>query len=402
MNSKCRAAAVAAALLFAAMPAASQGLIGKDNPSQVPLSSSFSQAAAASPPVLSVLNGILALPSNQQGYVVEQLSGRGYAGFATANVQTSLLFMNAVAGQMAAARGASSAPRLTLAEACDTACNADGPWSVWLNGLGGAGSTIGDGTVGAVTYNAFGAAAGVDYRLSAQMVAGLAIGYSHGNNWTSGIDGRGTSDSYSAMLYASWSERPLYVDALAGYAYSDQQMARNLILPGVPPMTALGRTGANTFLGQIEMGYAFVLATPAKATIVPFARLQGATINQAGFSETGAGPFGLIVAQQTTNSLRSTLGVELAGMADAVALRLRLGWAHEFADAVRPFSAAFQAAPGFGYTIFGASVPSDSAVLGLEIRRSIAPATDLYLRYDGEAGAIASSHLGTVGVRIGL
>ncbi len=106
-------------------------------------------------------------------------------------------------------------------------------------------------------------------------------------------------------------------------------------LPGNPTGLANGNTSANQFLGQIETGYKIGLGLGANTSISPFARLQIGSINQAGFTEYGGGLFNLAVAAQTTTSVRTTFGVDLAGGFDIggtlLDLGLRLGWMHEFA-----------------------------------------------------------------------
>ena len=133
------------------------------------------------------------------------------------------------------------------------------------------------------------------------------------------------------------------------------------------PRTALGQTHANQFLGQIEAGYRIGIFAPAALSLTPFARLQASTGTQAGFTETGANSLNLTVAQQTTDALRSTFGVDLGGAIDAgwrekLAFRVRLGWAHEYADTSRPMTAAFAGRSGFGFTVLGAAPQRDSAV----------------------------------------
>ena len=81
-----------------------------------------------------------------------------------------------------------------------------------------------------------------------------------------------------------------------------------MIIPGLQPRTANGSTGANAFLGQVETGYRIGVFAPAALTVTPVGRLQVISISQAGFSEWGANSLSLDVAQQTTNSVRSTLG----------------------------------------------------------------------------------------------
>ena len=182
-------------------------------------------------------------------------------------------------------------------------------------------------------------------------------------------------------------------------------MQRQISIPGLQPRTANGSTGANQFLGQAEVGYRIGLYAPAQATVTPFARFQASSINQAAFSEWGASSLGLSVQQQTTTSLRTALGAEFAGtigLGDTrtLALGLRLGWLHEYADTARPMTAAFTGAPTANFTVYGATPQRDSAVIGFQAGTDIAAGTQLYLRYDGEVGSAANNHALTLGLRL--
>ncbi|MBI3197633.1 MAG: autotransporter outer membrane beta-barrel domain-containing protein [Rhodospirillales bacterium] len=320
--------------------------------------------------------------------------------------------MNVLGQQMSLARGGSGAgTRQALAQACeasvDGACDGEqpSPFSIWGSALGGTGSIAGNGNASTLTYNAGGMATGIDYRVDPRFLVGLGLGYASGNQWLGGFSSRGTSDSYQASLYASFTQSAFYLDALAGFGYNDNQMTRQIAIAGLQSRTAMGRTGANQFVGQAEAGYKFGIYEPAAASLTPFARLQGISNNQAAFSETGASSLNLNVAQQTTNSLRSTFGAELAGNFDMgwrekLALQLRLGWAHEYADTSRPVTASFAGAPGAAFTVFGAAPLRDAATLGLAANTAIAERTSLYLRYDGEFGTGSDNHSLSAGLRM--
>ncbi|MDP3162044.1 MAG: autotransporter outer membrane beta-barrel domain-containing protein, partial [Reyranella sp.] len=292
-----------------------------------------------------------------------------------------------------------------LVEACEIeACDAS-PWGLWATGLAGFGSVAGNANAGTVTYNAGGAATGIDYRLSPNLLAGLGVGFASGNQWTNGFSGRGTTDSYQASLYTSFTQDGFWIDALAGYAYNDNRMTRQIAIAGLQPRTANGATGANQLLGQIESGYRLGLYAPAAATIAPFARLQGTTVMQNGFTETGAGSLNLSVASQTTNSLRSILGAELTaqvptGVGRRIGLLFRLGWAHEFADTARPVTASFAGAPGSNFTVLGAPAARDTATLALAANTAVAERSSIYFRYDGEVGAGTDNHAFSAGLRM--
>jgi outer membrane autotransporter protein len=129
-------------------------------------------------------------------------------------------------------------------------------------------------------------------------------------------------------------------------------------------------------------------------------------VTQNGFSEWGsAQSLALTVVQQTTNSLRSTLGADLAGaigLGDTRTLNLdlRLGWLHEYADIGRPITAAFAGAPSNAFTVYGATPQRDSAVIGFQASSAVAEAVQLYLRYGGEISSNSGNHTLNVGVRL--
>jgi outer membrane autotransporter protein len=359
-----------------------------------------------------VLNVMANLGTSQGTAALDAISGQAYSGFGSANLASGLLFMNAVSQQMSGLHGGNGGgTRVALAEACDAtladACDGDPThrWGAWIAGLGGVGSVAGNNGAGTLTYNLGGVAVGADYRFDPRFLAGVGVGYSSGRQWVNGSDGQANTDNFNLSLYGSYAEGAAYVDALVGYGYNDNQMRRNISIPGLQPRTALGQTNANQFLGQVEAGYRFGIFTPTALSLTPFARLQASTGTQAGFTETGANSLNLTVAQQTTDALRSTFGVDLGGAIDAgwrekLAFRVRVGWAHEFADTSRPTTAAFAGAPGFGFTVLGAAPQRDGAVLGLALNTAVGAATSIYARYDGEVGGSTDNHVFSAGLRM--
>ncbi|MBS0222486.1 MAG: autotransporter domain-containing protein [Proteobacteria bacterium] len=351
------------------------------------------------------------VPTVQGAQALQALSPEPYADFGTLNVRAAQLFMNAVGQQLASGRGlvATGGTSVALAQPCEVACDADAPSSrplrAWIAGIGGAGSIPGDGNASGLTYNFGGTAVGIDYRLDPRFLVGIAAGYSHGTQWAGGFQGNGTADTFSAALYGSYTEGRLYVDALAGYAHADNRLTRPVAIPGFAPQVASGRTSADQVLGQLEAGYSFGLYAPAKATLTPFARLQVASASQAGFTESGVSPFNLAVSPQNTTSARSTLGVDLAGAIEVgarspLALKLRLGWTHEYADTARPITAAFASASTNAFTVLGVPPPRDSALVGLTASLAVSQSTSLYLGYDGELGGGADNHALSAGLTI--
>jgi fibronectin-binding autotransporter adhesin len=256
-----------------------------------------------------------------------------------------------------------------------------------------------------LTYNFIGTAAGLDYRFTPNVLVGVAAGYTYGQQWVDSFYGKGWSNTLNVTAYGSYTQDAFYADALAGYAYSNNQLQRQLFIPGLQPRTSNGSTGANQFLGQLETGYRIPVFAPTALTATPFARLQVVSINQAGFSEWGANSLSLNVAQQMTTSVRSTLGANFAnafalGNQRTLDMAVRLGWLHEYADTTRPMTASFAGAPSAAFTVYGATPQRDSAVIGLQANTLVADGAQIYARYDGELGSGSDNHAFTAGVRL--
>ena len=77
---------------------------------------------------------------------------------------------------------------------------------------------------------------------------------------------------------------------------------------------------------------------------------------------------------------------------------VKVGWSHEFSTS-HTITQSFAGTPGTGFTIEGASLPGDSAVLGAGIATKVSETGQAYIRYDGEFGDKVQSHAFTAGFR---
>lgn len=365
-------------------------------------------APSASGDFATILGALATLNSSQVLPFLTSISGQNYSAFSNSMVQGAQLFMNNFALQVGGGSvGPRGSTRVALAEACTVACQTFLPpnWGAWGSALGGTG-TVGSGTTsGATTYNVGGFAAGLDRLLTSNFLAGVTVGYTTGRQWVSGFNGQSSTNTFQVGLYGSFFEGPFYLDGMASYAYSTNQMWRNIAIPNLQQRTAQGLTGANQFFGQLEGGYRITLGGTAMAFVTPFARLQGYTGTQNAFTETGAQSLNLSVEAQTTNSLRSVIGAQLGGSMDfgwrdRVYAQLRLGWSHEYADVSRPVTAALAGAPRFLFTTWGATPTRDGAVVGLSATTEVAQASSIYLRYEGNIAGQDSTHALTAGLRM--
>jgi outer membrane autotransporter protein len=364
--------------------------------------------ATATGDFATVIGALASLTAQQGQAAMNSISGQNYSGFSSSMAQGIQLFLSNFAGQAGGGGSLTGSSRVALAEACDVACDSTVPalWSAWGGMLGGLGTmSSGGSNAGTLTYSAGGFAGGLDRLVAPGLRVGVTAGYQNANQWVGGFSGQGNSNSFQAGLYANFIQDKVYADAIAGYAYSANQMWRSIAIPGLAPRTAIGNTGANQFYGQVETGYRVDLGGLADAYVTPFARLQAYTGTQNAFTETGAGSLNLSVAQQTTNSLRTVLGAQLGGAMDVgwrdrLALKVRLGWSHEYADTARPVTASFAGAPVAPFTTYGVAPQRDGVVMGLAANTAVADATSIYLRYEGEVSGQDNAHAFTAGFRM--
>jgi outer membrane autotransporter protein len=352
-----------------------------------------------------LISAVASVPLGQGPAALQTLSGEPYADFGTVNLRASQLFMNAVGGQMAVARGAGGPAgdnRRTLVEPGTEAAS---PFSVWGSAIGTTGSVAGNSSAANLDYALGGMAAGIDYRLDPRVLLGVAGGYVGGSQSVRGFAGDADTETVSAVAYGSFADGAFYADALAGYARASNSLQRIIASPGLPAGVADGDTDADQFLGQIETGYKIGLDTPFKTSITPFGRLQVASINQDGFTENGVSNYNLTVASETMTSVRTTLGADFAasfavGAGTRLDLGLRLGWVHEFGDTDQSMTAAFVAAPGQLFTVSGAAAQRDSALVGLSLAAALNEQASLFASYDAELGGGNGNHQLRGGLRL--
>lgn len=181
------------------------------------------------------------------------------------------------------------------------------------------------------------------------------------------------------------------------YAWNDNRMSRSLVIPGLSPRLAQGRTGADLWQGQLELGYRLPFDLPANAALTPFARFQAASLGQAAFTETGANGLDLAVAAGTATSLRSVLGLAAGttlplGEEQPLSVQLRLGWMHEYASLARPVAASFAGAPGSNFMVYGAEGQRDAITLNFLASMPLSSRAAAFARYDGELAATGANH----------
>ncbi|HEY4746106.1 MAG TPA: autotransporter outer membrane beta-barrel domain-containing protein, partial [Steroidobacteraceae bacterium] len=274
-------------------------------------------------------------------------------------------------------------------------------WSVWSAGYGGYNKTSGDpAVVGShdLIARTFGYAAGLDYHVSRDSVVGFALA-GGGTNWSlaQGI-GSGRSDAFQAGAYAATRSGPAYL--AASFAFANHWMSTDRYAAFGDHLTADFK--AQSFGGRVESGYRF--GTPIVG-VTPYAAVQAQSFRTPGYSEVdgSGGGFGLSYNSRTGTDTRSELGSRFDHVAafnrDAVlTLRARLAWAHDWVSNPT-LAAAFQALPGTGFIVNGATPAKDSALVSTGAELRLASGVTLLAKFDGEFARGSQTYAGTGTIR---
>jgi uncharacterized protein with beta-barrel porin domain len=240
----------------------------------------------------------------------------------------------------------------------------DNRWSLWGAAFGGGNNTDGNAVVGsnAATARAFGFAAGADFRISRETLAGFAVA-GGGTSFSVVGSGSGRSDMFQAGAFVRHRTGPAYVTAAAAWSWQDVTTDRTVTAAGFEQLRA--RFDANAITGRIEGGYRY--ATPWMG-VTPYAAGQFTTYFLPAYAEqvlAGPGTFALNYAAKDVTAARTELGVRLdrsyAMQSAILTLRGRLAWAHDFYSD-RSVAPAFQTLPGTSFIVYGAAQPQNSAL----------------------------------------
>ena len=160
---------------------------------------------------------------------------------------------------------------------------------------------------------------GVEWNPNKNWSLGLAYGYGTTNLSNYTLDAVNiTGNVNSGSIYGVYKPNSqLKISALFDYSNFNYQGSRyiNINNPDYTASVASSNFGASGYSGVVKATYDIALATkssPATLHIIPIAALGFNSINQNGFTETGAGVLNLNVASKTSQSLIGTIGATIA------------------------------------------------------------------------------------------
>lgn len=324
----------------------------------------------------------------------EALSGEIHASAHSALIEDSRFIRNAANDRIRAAfgsTGASVTPVLAYGPG-DTpmavAADHGGP-VFWSHGFGSWGSTDGDGNAASLDRSTGGLLIGAD-TLVGDWRLGLLGGYSQSSFDAADRASSGSSTNYHLSLYGGTQWGDIALRTGAAYTWHDIETDRSLAIPGLTD-TLASDYRAGTFQAFGELAYGVELDTGTR--LEPFANLSHVSLHTDSFTEQG-GAAALSGVDGSTDVTFTTLGLRgehhlTLGTMDAT-LKGTLGWRHAFGDVTTTSAHAFSA--GHAFTIAGAPIAEDSAIIEAGLDLNLTPDASFGLSYTGQISGEAQDH----------
>jgi outer membrane autotransporter protein len=218
---------------------------------------------------------------------------------------------------------------------------------------------------------------------------GLLAGYSRSSFDVDDRASSGSSNNYHLGLYGGTQWGNLAFRTGAAYTWHDIDTNRTAAFPGFADSLSADYS-AGTFQAFGELGYGIELGA---TRFEPFANLAHVSLRTDSFTEQG-GPAALSVDGGTTAVTFTTLGLRAEhtmalGTVNAT-LRGMIGWRHAFGDLTPESVNAF--AGGDAFTIAGAPIAQDSAVIEAGLDFNLTPEATFGLSYTGQIASDAYDH----------
>jgi uncharacterized repeat protein (TIGR01451 family) len=154
-----------------------------------------------------------------------------------------------------------------------------------------------------IDFNTSGVSAGVDYRLSRSLIAGIGVGY--GRDWTR-IGDKGTrsdAEAYNVAAYGSYRPfRNVFIDALAGYGALRFDSQRFVVDDAA---FVQGQRSGSQWFGSLTAAYQY---REGALMLSPYTRINASWVMLNAFTETGGLGGALAYASQSAEFYTAVLG----------------------------------------------------------------------------------------------
>jgi len=216
---------------------------------------------------------------------------------------------------------------------------------------------------------------------------GIAGGYSETVANFDNRDTNGVIQTGHAAIFAGYTTKYWYLDGVFSYARRDIEMDRRVLAP----VNALAQSGHNVDEFGFYMGGGISLIQNKKFLFGPVASLTYLSLDEEAYAETGGGVANMAFAENTTDSLRTLLGIRMAQRIDLSAKvslipEVHLGWANEWLDSEQAVTASFVGGGTGSVNIISRPLPDSSANVGMGLAMLMGDKISLSATYDADFG----------------
>lgn len=259
---------------------------------------------------------------------------------------------------------------------------------VWGQLYGAYGSVASTGTVAGTEAVTGGLVLGLDGQVGNWRI-GVVVQGGATSSAVPDLDASSTSGDYGAGLYAGGEFGDTRVSLGGTYTRHSVSSSRHAVFPGVDE-TLTGSYAAGTAQGFALVSHEFDLGA---TSLTPYASLQYVAEATDGYTESG-GAAALTVAPNLVDATFTTLGLSashqfVVGDDKLLTAEGGVGWRHAFAATP---SAEHSLAGGTSFSVLGAPIASDVAVLNAGLTLDVSDTTTFNLSYDGQFGSGMQTH----------
>jgi outer membrane autotransporter protein len=280
-------------------------------------------------------------------------------------------------------------------------------WGAFIDGTLSQGEKDSDALETGFENDGISLTAGMDYRITRNMILGAALGYSDSSTDFSDNLGSIDTQGYQLSLYATYFQtEQFYMDAMLSFGSNSHESVETLISNLDNTDTEFtGDTDGSMTSFSLGGGYNHAFGS---LTLSPYARMEYsvATIDEytqkpSDPDENGAGN-ALVVHEHDATSLISNLGVQatyaISTRSAVFVPQLRLDYEHQYHDDIREADISMAADPeGFTGTIISEEPDTDYANLLLGTSAVFAGGQTGYVYYKAPLG-ISSYRSNTLGL----
>lgn len=297
------------------------------------------------------------------------------------------------------------------------AASADGysRLGLFINGTYGSGDKDSTNNEAGFDFDAYGITAGIDYRFSEALVAGVAVGFSNSEVEADNNAGETDADGFNGTLYGMYYTETFYVEGTVSFG-SYEYEARRVIDYGAGTMRRSANFDSETDGDQLGWSFGGGYTNYAdKLNYTLFGRLEGIDSDIDGYAETGSGAnpeWAMSVDDQEIESVQAVLGGQLAFAASqsfgVIQPYVSAEWHYEFEDEARDITANYLNDPFFAATgskdftvrLVSDDPDQDFYLVSVGVTLIMQGGSQLFLNYDTVLGLDdVSSQAVTAGVR---